>query len=87
VSNESFRYRFSRHQESVFMGPVNLADGSGVAAVSVIPGAFFSGGMDGILRAVSPGNGQPLWEFDTAQEFETVNGVKAKGGSIGAAGL
>ena len=57
-----------------------------VAAVSVIPGAFFSGGMDGILRAVSPGNGQPLWEFDTAREFETVNGVKAKGGSIGAAG-
>lgn len=57
-----------------------------VAAVSVIPGAFFAGGMDGILRAVSPGNGQPLWEFNTAQEFETVNGVKAKGGSIGAAG-
>lgn len=57
-----------------------------VAAVSVIPGAFFSGGMDGILRAVSPGNGQPLWEFNTAQEFPTVNGVAAKGGSIGAAG-
>ncbi len=57
-----------------------------VAAVSVIPGAFFAGGMDGILRAVSPGNGQPIWEFDTAQEFQTVNGVKAKGGSIGAAG-
>jgi polyvinyl alcohol dehydrogenase (cytochrome) len=57
-----------------------------VAAVSVIPGAFFSGGMDGILRAVSPGNGQTIWEFDTAQEFPTVNKVPAKGGSIGAAG-
>jgi polyvinyl alcohol dehydrogenase (cytochrome) len=42
--------------------------------------------MDGIIRAVSPGNGAPLWEFNTAQEFETVNGVKAKGGSIGAGG-
>lgn len=57
-----------------------------VAAVSVIPGAFFSGGMDGMLRAVSPGNGQTLWEFNTAQQFETVNRVPAKGGSIGAAG-
>ncbi len=57
-----------------------------VAAVSVIPGALFFGGMDGILRAVSPGNGQTLWEFDTAKEFPTVNGVKAKGGSIGAGG-
>jgi polyvinyl alcohol dehydrogenase (cytochrome) len=57
-----------------------------VGAVSVIPGAFFAGGMDGILRAASPGNGQIIWEFDTAQEFQTVNGVKAKGGSIGSGG-
>jgi polyvinyl alcohol dehydrogenase (cytochrome) len=57
-----------------------------VAAVSVIPGVLISGGMDGMLRAVSTGNGQTLWEFDTAREFETVNGVHAKGGSIGAGG-
>ena len=57
-----------------------------VAAVSVIPGVFFAGGMDGILRAVSPTDGSPIWEFNTAQEFKTVNGVAAKGGSIGAGG-
>lgn len=57
-----------------------------VAAVSVIPGVFFAGGMDGILRAVSPVDGSSIWEFDTAQEFKTVNGVAAKGGSIGAGG-
>ena len=57
-----------------------------VAAVSVIPGVFFAGGMDGILRAVSSGNGQTIWEFDTAHEFQTVNGVVAKGGSIGGGG-
>ena len=57
-----------------------------VAAVSLIPGVFFSGGMDGMLRAVSPLDGRTIWEFDTAQEFQTVNGVKAKGGSIGAGG-
>jgi polyvinyl alcohol dehydrogenase (cytochrome) len=57
-----------------------------VGAVSLIPGALFSGGLDGMLRAVSPGNGRTIWEFNTAQEFQTVNGVPAKGGSIGAGG-
>jgi polyvinyl alcohol dehydrogenase (cytochrome) len=57
-----------------------------VAAVSVIPGVFFAGGMDGILRAVSPADGNSIWEFNTAQEFKTVNNVPAKGGSIGAGG-
>ena len=57
-----------------------------VAAVSLIPGVLFTGGMDGMLRAVSPTDGSPIWEFNTAQEFKTVNGVAAKGGSIGAAG-
>ena len=42
--------------------------------------------MDGMLRAVSPADGRTLWEFNTAQEFQTVNGVAAKGGSIGAGG-
>ena len=42
--------------------------------------------MDGVLRAVSSSDGHPLWEFDTAQEFKSVNGVAAKGGSIGAGG-
>lgn len=67
--------------------PEGMASHRGVvAAVSVIPGVFFAGGMDGILRAVSPVDGSPIWEFDTAQEFKTVNGVVAKGGSIGAGG-
>ena len=57
-----------------------------VAAVSLIPGVLFAAGMDGILRAVSPMDGSPIWEFNTAQEFKTVNGVPAKGGSIGAGG-
>lgn len=57
-----------------------------VAAVALIPGVLFAAEMDGILRAVSPTDGSPIWEFNTAQEFETVNKVSAKGGSIGAAG-
>jgi polyvinyl alcohol dehydrogenase (cytochrome) len=67
--------------------PESMATHRGVvAAIAVFPGVFLSGGMDGILRAASPATGSVFWEFDTAKEFETVNKVKAKGGSIGAAG-
>ena len=56
------------------------------AAATAIPGAVFSGGWDGMLRAYSSGDGHLLWEFDTARDFTTVNGVAAKGGSMGAPG-
>ncbi|HEY1859183.1 MAG TPA: PQQ-binding-like beta-propeller repeat protein, partial [Gemmataceae bacterium] len=56
------------------------------AALTAIPGVVFSGGWDGTLRSFSSKDGKPLWQFDTAQEFKTVNGVAAKGGSMGSAG-
>lgn len=56
------------------------------AAISVIPGAVFSGAVDGHLRAYSTKTGEIIWDFNTAQPFETVNGVEATGGSIDAAG-
>jgi polyvinyl alcohol dehydrogenase (cytochrome) len=56
------------------------------AAVSAIPGVIFSGGWDGFLRALSTADGKVLWEYDTARDFKTANGVPAKGGSIGSAG-
>jgi polyvinyl alcohol dehydrogenase (cytochrome) len=55
---------------------------SQVAAVTVVPGAAFSGTLDGRLRAYSTHDGKVIWEYDTAREFATVNGVKANGGSI-----
>lgn len=55
-------------------------------AVSVTPGAVLSGGWDGKVRAVSTDDGAVLWEFDTAREFMTVNGIPAHGGSMGAPG-
>jgi polyvinyl alcohol dehydrogenase (cytochrome) len=51
-------------------------------AVTVIPGSAFSGSMDGHLRAYSTIDGKILWDFDTARNFNTVNGVKAAGGSL-----
>ena len=38
--------------------------------------------MDGYLRAYAAEDGKVLWDFDTIREFETVNGVKAKGGAM-----
>lgn len=51
------------------------------AAVSLIPGIVFSGGVSGFLRAYAT-DGKLLWEFDTAQDFKAVNGVAAHGGAI-----
>ncbi len=52
------------------------------AAVTVIPGVVFSGSIDGHLRGYSTADGKVIWDFDTAREFQTVNGVAAKGGSM-----
>jgi polyvinyl alcohol dehydrogenase (cytochrome) len=56
------------------------------APPAVISGVVFSGSMDGHLRAYSTKDGRIVWDFDTAQEFTTVNGVKARGGSIDVGG-
>ena len=54
--------------------------------MTAIPGAVFAGARDGTLRAYSTGDGEVLWEYNTMQEYETVNGVRAKGASIGGHG-
>jgi polyvinyl alcohol dehydrogenase (cytochrome) len=57
-----------------------------MAAATVIPGVVFSGSMDGHLRAYSTADGRVLWDFNTLRDFQTVNGVKARGGSMSGAG-
>jgi len=52
------------------------------APVTVIPGVAFLGSWDGHIRAYGTKAGAIVWDFDTLQEFSTVNGVKAHGGSI-----
>jgi polyvinyl alcohol dehydrogenase (cytochrome) len=56
------------------------------AAVTAIPGAVFSGALDGHMRAYSSSAGTVIWDFDTVREFPTVNGNPARGGSIDATG-
>jgi len=52
------------------------------AAISVIPGVVFSGSVDAHLRAYSTADGTVIWDFNTAQEYNTVNGLTASGGSM-----
>jgi polyvinyl alcohol dehydrogenase (cytochrome) len=54
--------------------------------LTAIPGAVLNAGMDGGLRAYATKDGSLLWTFDTNRDFDTVNGVKAHGGSMDAAG-
>ncbi len=56
------------------------------AAATAIPGVVFSGATDGMMRAYSTRDGKVIWEFATARDFETVNGVAARGGSINGPG-
>lgn len=52
------------------------------AAVTAIPGVAFSGSVDGHLRGYSTKDGSILWDVDTIQPYQTVNGVQGRGGSL-----
>jgi polyvinyl alcohol dehydrogenase (cytochrome) len=58
----------------------------GGAPVTVMPGVVFFGSSAGTVYAFSTTDGKAIWQFDTAREFDTVNGVAARGGNINAAG-
>jgi polyvinyl alcohol dehydrogenase (cytochrome) len=58
----------------------------GAAPVTVIPGVVFAESSSGTIHAYSTADGKALWQFDTAREFETVNGVPANGGNISSTG-
>lgn len=55
-------------------------------AVTAIPGVVFSGSLDGHLRAYSAEEGKILWDFDTVRDYQTVNDVRASGGSLNGPG-
>lgn len=47
-----------------------------------VDGAVITGGLDGRLFIFNSDSGELLFEYDTAADFETVNGVEGYGGSI-----
>jgi polyvinyl alcohol dehydrogenase (cytochrome) len=56
------------------------------AAATAMPGVVFVAGSDGKIHALSTADGSVLWEYDTAQPYDTVNKVPAKGGAIASIG-
>jgi polyvinyl alcohol dehydrogenase (cytochrome) len=56
-------------------------------APTVIDGAVVEGALDGILRVFDTKTGAVLFKFDTAQKFDTINGVPGTGGAIDSASI
>jgi polyvinyl alcohol dehydrogenase (cytochrome) len=52
------------------------------AAITATPELVFAGSDDGHLRIFDAATGEVLWDFDAVREFETVNGVAARGGAF-----
>ncbi len=56
------------------------------AAVTAIPGVLFAGHLDGHVRAYAAADGKVLWDFDTTQPVDAVNGLVARGGGMSGGG-
>lgn len=56
-------------------------------AVTVIDGVAVQGTLDGRLVAIDAKTGERIWGYDTLREFQTLNGVPGRGGSIDAASI
>jgi polyvinyl alcohol dehydrogenase (cytochrome) len=56
-------------------------------APTIIDGAVVEGSLDGRLFVIDAKTGQQLWKTDTLADYQTLNGVPGKGGSIDAASI
>jgi polyvinyl alcohol dehydrogenase (cytochrome) len=52
------------------------------AATLLVDGAVVQGANDGFLKVFDSNSGEPIFTFDTAKSFKTVNGVQGHGGAI-----
>ena len=69
--------------ESPICGKLSRAcSGAQFSAVTTIPGVVFSPSNDGAVRAYSTTDGRVIWTFDSNREFNTINGLRARGGSM-----
>jgi len=62
--------------------PSRACSGAQFSAVTAIPGIVFSPSNDGAVRAHSTTDGRVVWTADTNKEFSTINGLRARGGSM-----
>lgn len=77
---------WSRVQQNVCGDKRPVCDPGISAAVTAIPGAVIAGHLDGHLRAYAREDGKLLWDFDTARNFDALNGMPARGGSMSGPG-
>ena len=56
-------------------------------APALIDGALVQGSLDGRLFVIDARTGAELWKFDSLRDYQTLNGVPGKGGSIDAASI
>ena len=66
----------------VQVGPRGWRGAAFSTAPTVIDGAVVAAGLDGTVYVLDKTNGKMLWTYATAKEFDGINGVKGKGGSI-----
>ncbi|HWK54327.1 MAG TPA: PQQ-binding-like beta-propeller repeat protein [Hyphomicrobiales bacterium] len=52
------------------------------AATLLVDGAVVQGSNDGFVKVFDAQRGEPLFTFDTARSFDTLNGVEGHGGAI-----
>ena len=73
---------WSKEAEERMCGTERGCSAAQGAAVTAIPGIVFSGSMDGGIRAHAADDGTIVWQFNTNRDFDTSNGVKARGGAM-----
>ena len=56
-------------------------------APTVIDGVVVTGSLDGHLYAIDGKTGKLVWKIDSVQDYQTLNGVAGKGGSIDGASI
>jgi polyvinyl alcohol dehydrogenase (cytochrome) len=57
------------------------------AAPTVIGDYVVAGGLDGRVYMLNRKTGKMVWQYDTAKDFRTTNGIAANGGTIDNAGI
>ena len=88
-----FALKIASGEQAWYAAPVEPAckgkagcNAAQMAPATAIEGVVFSGSMDGHLRAYSSEDGKVIWDYDSLRDFDTINGVKAHGGSLNATG-
>ncbi|HEY4361394.1 MAG TPA: PQQ-binding-like beta-propeller repeat protein [Bryobacteraceae bacterium] len=87
VNLETGKRAWSMPPQQKLCGAARGCSSGQAGAISAIPGAIFSAGADGGVRAYASLDGAILWTFDTNRPFKTVNGVEASGGTMDASGV